>query len=264
MENKIIKTETTPAALLQLAVQQNLDIDKLEKLLALQERWQAGEARKEFLSAISLFQSQVPALEKTKLVAFGQTKYKYAPLGEIAATIKTAMAENGLSHRWEIADDPDKITCTCIISHISGHSEKTAMGAAKDASGGKNEIQQRGSAITYLQRYTLIAALGISTADEDNDAQDEKKPEVKKTEPVKVEKKTIPSGMGNGVHNATTAADAETDFIIIWQDEVANCKTVKELYVLYNGNKATVDLSPEIKAMFKAREEIIKSKKQTA
>jgi len=45
------------------------------------------------------------------------------------------------------------------------------MSAKKDSSGNKNEIQARGSAITYLQRYTLIAALGISTADEDNDGQ---------------------------------------------------------------------------------------------
>ena len=39
-----------------------------------------------------------------------------------------------------------------------------------DTSGKKNEIQSRGSTITYLQRYTLIGALGLTTADEDIDA----------------------------------------------------------------------------------------------
>lgn len=202
MDKDIIVSEPNPYTLLQLAVQQNLDIDKLEKLMALQERWQAQQSRKEFLIAISAFQAQCPALEKTKKVAFGNTRYSYAPLGEIAATIKDVMSKNGLSHRWEIEDSTDKITVTCIISHKDGHSEKTTMSAAKDASGGKNEIQQRGSSITYLQRYTLIAALGISTADEDNDGN-------KETPPVYPKEKASPDpkpGDGKQEQKVTPAA----------------------------------------------------------
>ena len=251
MENEIVKQNSgaTPAELLQLAVQQNLDIDKLEKLMQLQERWQAGLARKDFLSAISKFQALCPPLEKTKKVGFktstGFTSYSYAPLGEIAATIKKAMSDNELSHRWEIEDITDKIICTCIISHINGHSEKTTMSAAKDSSGGKNEIQQRGSTITYLQRYTLIAALGISTADEDVDGAKE------------IKKENIMSGAAHEF--------LDENIIFQWQNSIANCKTKGDLLVLYNGNKATVDASPEIKELFKARQKLIdKMKKQTA
>lgn len=166
--------EPNPSALLQLAVQQNLDIDKLEKLMQLQERWQAQQARKEFLNAISQFQASCPTLEKTKKVEFTnkagyKTKYSYASLGDIVESIKKPLSDQGLSFRWEIQDSDNKLTVTCLISHLLGHSERTTMSAAKDESGGKNEIQQRGSSITYLQRYTLIAALGISTADEDID-----------------------------------------------------------------------------------------------
>lgn len=175
MNNELQKetVDTNPSALLQLAVQQNLDIEKLEKLMQLQERWQANISRKDFLNSISKFQSECPAIEKTKKVAFGNTKYSYAPLGEIAATIKKAMADNGLSHRWEIGEDADNIVVTCIISHINGHSEKTTMRGAKDGSGNKNAIQSSGSTVSYLQRYSLIGALGISTADEDVDGKDE-------------------------------------------------------------------------------------------
>lgn len=59
----------------------------------------------------------------------------------------------------------------CIISHVDGHDESTTMSAEADTSGNKNAIQSRGSSVTYLQRYTLIGALGISTADEDVDGQ---------------------------------------------------------------------------------------------
>lgn len=175
---EISPAQPNPSALLQLAVQQNLDIDKLEKLMQLQERWQAQQARKEFLNAISRFQAMCPPIEKTKRVAFGNTKYSYAPLGEIAATIKKAMADNGLSHRWEIGEDADNIVVTCIISHVDGHSEKTTMKGGKDGSGNKNAIQSSGSTVSYLQRYSLIGALGISTADEDTDGHKDETPHI--------------------------------------------------------------------------------------
>ncbi len=43
------------------------------------------------------------------------------------------------------------------------------MEAPADTSGSKNMVQARGSTITYLERYTLCAILGIATADEDMD-----------------------------------------------------------------------------------------------
>lgn len=257
MKNELVKVESeaTPSALLQLAIQQNLDIEKLERLMQLQERWQAEQSRKEFLTAICKFQAVCPPLEKTKKVAFGNTKYSYAPLGEIAATIKQAMSENGLSHRWEIEDTTDKIVCTCIISHLTGHSEKTTMSAAKDASGGKNEIQQRGSSITYLQRYTLIAALGISTADEDVDGR--KETEEKKTEtgapvyPPKTEPRT------NGLHkNPVQPTEEEQIIIDQWMQKINESKTEEELKKVFNEGKALINNIP---SLFAAKENKKKS-----
>ena len=43
------------------------------------------------------------------------------------------------------------------------------MSAPADSSGSKNPVQQIGSTMTYLQRYTLIGALGLTTADKDDD-----------------------------------------------------------------------------------------------
>lgn len=170
----LVTTESNPASLLAMAVSKDLDISKIEKLLELQERYNATQARKSFLAAISKFQSMVPALEKNKQIAFGNTKYKFAPLGEIEKQIKDIMFECGLSKRWELEYPEGKILCTCIVSHQDGHSEKTAMSGTKDTSGNKNEMQQNASAITYLQRYTLICALGLTTADEDTDGHDDK------------------------------------------------------------------------------------------
>lgn len=167
----------TPTALLQLAVENNLDIEKLEKLMELQQRWEKEQARKQFLTAMANFQYEAPQIKKLRKVAFGTTKYSFAGLSDISEAIKDGLKKNGLSYRWELKDDSDTIICTCIVSHISGHSERTDVSAKKDASGGKNEIQQRGSTITYLQRYSLISALGITTADDDTDGQKPKEKE---------------------------------------------------------------------------------------
>lgn len=182
METKMIKTEgtATPAKLLELAISKDLDVDKLTKLMDLQERWDAQQAKKAFLIAMSDFQSKCPTLTKSKNVSFGNTSYNYIPLGEIAKQIKELLNECGLSYRWETKENGN-ISITCIVSHVDGHSESNTMTAQKDGSGSKNEIQQIGSTMTYLQRYTLIGALGISSADQDPDGDQPKKEEVKRS-----------------------------------------------------------------------------------
>jgi hypothetical protein len=43
------------------------------------------------------------------------------------------------------------------------------MGGPPDTGGAKNAIQARASAKTYLERYTLLAATGLASANSDND-----------------------------------------------------------------------------------------------
>lgn len=192
MENEkttaVAKTDNSiPANLIELALKQKAPIEQLEKLLALQERWEDRQAKKVFLIAKSEFQSRCPILQKTKRVGFtskktgGKVDYAYIPLGDIAQQIKGILKDCGLSYCWKTKENNGLITITCIVSHIDGHSEENSMSAGKDDSGMKNQIQQIGSTMTYLQRYSLIGALGISTADVDADAQQPKEKTVKLT-----------------------------------------------------------------------------------
>src|SRR3990167_2295353 len=172
VQDMTIPEDGTPAMLLKLAIQQpNFDVEKLGKLMELQERWEARQAKIAYDRAITDFQSKCPVLKRTKKVAYNQVSYSYAPLSEIKETINDTMKFCGLSYRWEFKDGgkDDPISVTCIITHESGHSERTTMSAWPDDSGAKNEIQQRGSTLTYMQRYTLIGALGITSADTDDD-----------------------------------------------------------------------------------------------
>lgn len=165
----------TPNELLSLAVSKDLDIDKLAKLMDLQREYNAEQARKAFFSALSEFQATVPEIRKTQRVFYttssGKTEYYFAPLADISRQIKDACKKCGLAYRWEIQDTDKEIKVTCLVTHLDGHTERTTMTAAPDNSGGKNAIQGRASAIQYMKRYTLIGALGITTAEQDNDGQ---------------------------------------------------------------------------------------------
>jgi len=165
---------SAPERLLEMAISKDLDVDKLERLMVMQKEWVAEQSRLSYYSALSKFQAACPILKKNKTVKFktnggGEIEYSYAELSSIADQIKVAVKDNGFSYRWEIQDD-NIINVTCLVSHEKGHVEITKMSGLPDASGKKNAIQQRASTVSYLQRYTLIGALGLTSADDDVDA----------------------------------------------------------------------------------------------
>lgn len=168
-EQPAVPAALNPAQLVALAVQQGTNIDQLERLMALQERWEANEARKAFVSALAAFKANPPTLEKNKAVAFGNTRYSHATLDHVTDTIAAALTKHGLSHRWEVEQSDGKIRVSCVLQHILGHSERVTMEAGADTSGQKNSIQAIGSTVTYLERYTLLAATGLAAKDQDND-----------------------------------------------------------------------------------------------
>jgi hypothetical protein len=162
-----------PIDLVHRAITSGADVVVLEKLMALQERWEANQARKAFDNAIAAAKAEIPEIPKTRRVDFksskGHTQYSYEDLAEIAKAIGQPLGRQGLSYRFRTASSaPDHIAVTCIISHRDGYSEETTLSGSPDASGNKNSIQAIGSAITYLQRYTLKAALGLAASNDDD------------------------------------------------------------------------------------------------
>lgn len=170
-------TALTPMAMLSQAVGRGANIETLDKLMALQERWEAHQARKAFDSALAAAKAEFPVITKNKLVDYAssdnksRTTYRHEDLGEIARTIDPILGKHGLSYRFHTTSELNQpIVVTCIVSHRDGHSETNTLSGPRDDSGKKNQIQQMGSTITYLQRYTLKAALGLAAAADDDGA----------------------------------------------------------------------------------------------
>jgi hypothetical protein len=150
------------------------DIANVERLLDLQLKWDANEARKAFVAAMAAFKAEPMEILKRKTVEFSTrdgdtTRYTHAELSDVTDAVVPAMGKHGLSHRWDVQQAGGQITVTCTITHALGHSESVSMTAAPDASGKKNAIQQVASTTTYLQRYTLLAATGMATKGMDDD-----------------------------------------------------------------------------------------------
>ena len=175
MSGELVTTnsKTTSELIMAIVSAGDVDIDKVEKLLLMKERYEANEARKAYFDAMSNFKANPPDIEKDKKVAFEaggkKVSYNHASLANITDKIGVALSKNGLSASWSTKQEGGLISVTCRIAHRLGHSEETTLSAAADISGSKNAIQAIGSAITYLQRYSLLSLTGLATHDTDDD-----------------------------------------------------------------------------------------------
>lgn len=168
-------TALTPMDMLDRAVTSGASIEVLGKLMDLQERWEKNQSRKAFDLALANAKAKIPVIAKNKLVDFphkdnkGRTSYRHEDMAEIARTVDPILTEFGLSYRFRTSSAPNEpVSVTCILSHRDGHSEENILQAGRDEGSGRNSIQAIGSTVTYLQRYTLKAALGLAAAADDD------------------------------------------------------------------------------------------------
>jgi hypothetical protein len=163
----------TPMDLLNRAVAEGAKAEAIERLAPIYERWAALESRKAFSRAIAKAKAEIPSIVKNKLVDFTgntgkRTTYRHETLDQVLDAVEPVLSKHGLSVRYSTKSEPGFITVVCLLEHDDGHVEENSLTAPLDTSGNKNAIQSIGSAQTYLQRYTLKAALGLAAAEDDD------------------------------------------------------------------------------------------------
>ena len=173
MENTLQTTEIlSPAEIITLGVRNNSNLTELKEALQLQIAWETREAEKAYNRAIAAFKANPPQILKESAVDFtsqkGRTNYKYASLANVIEKVTPELSKHGLNISWRTSQN-EHINVTCRISHELGHYEETTLCADADNSGNKNSIQAIGSTVTYMQRYTALALLGLACADQDTD-----------------------------------------------------------------------------------------------
>lgn len=179
-----------PFSLLALALQnphvaQNVDV--IERLVALQERATERNARAAFFEAKAAFQAECPEIRKSRKADIATKSgarfgYTYAPLEEITRTILPVLAKHGLSFTWDVAEGSAKVLAvSCILRHIEGHEDRATFPVPVETGGRMSDAQAMGAALTYGRRQSLIAVLGLTTADEDTDAAHRAEPKTART-----------------------------------------------------------------------------------
>lgn len=170
-----VKPSDGPSLFERLAVDPNVTVEKLERLIAMQEHILEVNAKSAFNAAFSLMQPEIPVIdEQGRIEVKGTLRSTYATLEDIHDVIKPITARHGFAirHRTEWpADKPGVIRIVGILSHKDGHAEESTFEAPMDRSDYRTDIQSMGSTVSYGRRYTTLDLLNIATRKADNDGQ---------------------------------------------------------------------------------------------
>ena len=130
---------------------------------------------KNLFKALAAFQQEVPTIHKGTQ-GYG---YSYADLPAIFDIINPLLKKHGLGFTQLICGQSVK---TIVFHAESGETIECATDIPTNVQlKGMNDFQVLGSAITYIRRYALSAALGLVT-DKDTDAAGEQQPKAEKQE----------------------------------------------------------------------------------
>lgn len=148
-----------------------VDIDKMERLMAMHERMLARQAKAAYNDALAQLQPKLPVVSERGGItnAAGKVQSKYALWEDVVTTISPMLSEHGFALSFRVSRDGDRQNVTGILSHRDGHSEETTLSLPLDMSGSKNAVQGVGSTVSYGKRYTTQALLNIVSGDQDND-----------------------------------------------------------------------------------------------
>lgn len=151
----------------------NIDIDKMERLLQMQERIVARQAKAAYADALSRLQPTLPIIGERGSIKnnSGAVQSRYALWEDIVGVITPLLAAQGFSLSFRTGNKDGRIQVTGVLAHREGHSEETSLDLPADTSGSKNAVQAVASSVSYGKRYTAGALLNLRSGEADDDAQ---------------------------------------------------------------------------------------------
>jgi hypothetical protein len=160
-------------ALLAQAVQNNVNVEILERLLVIRRELRAEAAKEAFDDAMRAFQGECQPIIKRTVVPTksGATAYKYAPFEELDMHTKALRAKHGFSFSIETETLDKHVRATCIVRHIGGHEYipkpygvPLSIGTAV-----MSNTQIVAAALSFATRYAFKNAFGLTIVGEDNE-----------------------------------------------------------------------------------------------
>jgi hypothetical protein len=157
------------------AADPNTDVDKLERLLAMQERVLEREAKRAYEDAMRAAQEEIRPILKNRKNP--ETHSTYADLEQISDLADPVIHKHGFSLSYGTADCPlaNHYRVTCCVSHTGGFSKDHQADVPVDNTGPKGAQNKTmthgfGSALSYGRRYLKLLIFDIKTTDDDGRA----------------------------------------------------------------------------------------------
>lgn len=156
----------------------NVDIDKMERLLAMQERIVERDAKIAFIEAKRAMRPELPVItQRGKIIIRDKNdrnkiiqETSFALFEDLNEIVMPIVTRHGFDISFRNGTAPDgKVRVTTVLTHSGGHAEETYFDLPHDSSGSKNAVQAIGSSTSYAKRYGLLAILNITTKGEDDD-----------------------------------------------------------------------------------------------
>lgn len=167
------ESETLLSIIKGAASNPQVDIDKMERLLAMHERIVARDAKAQYFSALAEMQTELPVISERGKIKnnSGGVQSTYALWEDVNEAIRPVLTRFGFALSFRCGNEGDNIKVTGVLSHRGGHYEETTMLLPADKSGSKNVVQSVGSSTSYGKRYTACALLNLTSKGEDDDGQ---------------------------------------------------------------------------------------------
>lgn len=157
-----------------MALDPNIDPDRIERFIAMRERMEATAAEKAFNAAMNAAQAEMGVV-----VADGsnpQTRSKYATYARLDKALRPIYTKHGFSLSFDEADSPspDTVRIICHVSHSAGHTRSYHKDMDKSGKGAKgNDVMTKthatGAAQSYGMRYLLRGIFNVAVGEEDTD-----------------------------------------------------------------------------------------------
>lgn len=203
--------QITPMDLMQLAIDKEGSIDVIERLATLQMQFRDREDRIAFRDAMTLFKDNMPKIVKDRIVKnkAGDEMYRVTALEDVADPVMKALVKLGITYRYKTADLPDgriRVTCILGLRGTAYEEEGSTLAAPPDVEGGKSPLKAVGSTTSYLEKYTLMASVGMHVYGTDPDA---------------TPAEGITQGEGGEYVDAIRSADNAVDVMKVWGAAIA-------------------------------------------
>lgn len=163
-----------------VAMSPDVPIDRLERLLDMQERLEGRQREEAFRRAFATMQADLPEIGKREVIRDkqGRVRSTYADWADVNSQIRPVLGRYGfgLSFEQEVisTEQPNQrfARVTAILTHAEGHERRSMpLDVPIDADAFMNAAQKVASAVSYGKRYTAGSLLNLTFRDvkEDDD-----------------------------------------------------------------------------------------------